>query len=162
VVGYKSVKNVFQRKTAQKHGPTLKNAKRGPEMREVFEFLKACKTFYLATDDGGQPRVRPFGGVCEYEGRLYIVTSNRKKVFGQLMKNPQIEICGFSGGTWLRLEATAVRDVDRGPKQAMLDAYPAILGRIFTADDKRLEVFWLKDATASFCSFGSEPRIVKL
>lgn len=50
-------------------------------MKEVLDYLKACGTFYLATNEEGQPRVRPFGAVCEFEGKLYITTNNKKAVF---------------------------------------------------------------------------------
>ncbi len=116
-------------------------------MQEVCEFLKNCGTYYLATMDGDQPRVRPFGTVLAFEGRLYIQTGKVKDVSKQISKNPKVEICAFSGDKWLRVAGIAVNDDGIEAKKAMLDAYPQVL--------------YLKDATATFSSFGGEPKVVK-
>ena len=60
----------------EKHNRILKGAF---IMNEVAEYLKSCGTFYLATSEEGQAHVRPFGAVCVFEGKLYIVTNNQKK-----------------------------------------------------------------------------------
>src|SRR5208337_3626834 len=118
-------------------------------MNEVFEYLKKCGAFYLATIDGDQPRVRPFGAVGVFEGRLYIQTGNIKKVFRQMKKNPKIEICGMADkGSWIRIEASAVQDDRVEVRQYMLDAYPMLKSR-YAADDGNCEVLYLKDATAT-------------
>lgn len=130
-------------------------------MNEVLEFLKSCGTFYLATNDGDQPRVRPFGAVCEFEGKLYIVTNNQKKVYAQMLNNAKVEICGMSKGTWLRVEAKAIHDDRRQARQAMMDANTAVLSKMYTVDDNLMEVLYLEDATATFYSFTSEPTTVK-
>lgn len=130
-------------------------------MKEVLEFLKSCGTFYLATSDGDQPRVRPFGAVCEFEGKLYIVTNNRKKVYAQMLNNPKVEICGTNKGTWLRIEGKAIHDDRRQARQAMMDANSAVLSSMYAVDDNLMEVLYLEDATATFYSFTTEPRSVK-
>jgi len=79
-------------------------------MREVLEYLKECGVFYVATDEQGQPRVRPFGAVADFEGKLYISTNNQKDVFKQMQKNPKIEISGMKNDTWIRVKAAVVRD----------------------------------------------------
>ena len=129
-------------------------------MKEVYEFLKKCGTYYLATTEGDQPRVRPFGTVLIFENKLYIQTGKVKNVSKQIMKNPKIEICSFSGDKWVRVEAIAVEDDRIEPKQKMLDAYPQ-LKSMYSADDDNTQVLYLKDATASFYSFGGEPNVVK-
>ena len=112
-------------------------------MKEVFEFLKKCNTYYLATMDGDQPRVRPFGTVDIFENKLYIQTGKVKKVSKQIKANPKVEICGMSEGKWIRVEAIAVEDDNVSARQHMLDAYP-MLQRMYSADDGNTEVFFLK------------------
>jgi uncharacterized pyridoxamine 5'-phosphate oxidase family protein len=129
-------------------------------MKEVYEFLKKCGTYYLATTDGDQPRVRPFGTVLIFENKLYIQTGKVKNVSKQMMKNPKIEICALSGDKWVRVEAIAVEDDRTEAKQKMLDAYPQ-LKSMYSADDDNTQVLYLKDAMASFYSFGGEPKVVK-
>jgi uncharacterized pyridoxamine 5'-phosphate oxidase family protein len=129
-------------------------------MEEVYEFLKKCGTYYLATTEGDQPRVRPFGTVLIFEDKLYIQTGKAKNVSKQIMKNPKIEICAVSGDKWVRVEAIAVEDDRTEPKQEMLDAYPQ-LKSMYSADDDNTQVLYLKDATATFYSFGGEPEVVK-
>lgn len=125
-------------------------------MEKVYEFLKKCGTYYLATDEAGQPRVRPFGTADIFEGRLYIQTGKVKPVSHQLHENPRAELCCFDGQKWLRLSGTLVSDERREPKEHMLDAYPS-LKRMYSADDGNTEVFYFKDATAVFTSF-TEPQ----
>jgi len=129
-------------------------------MEEVYEFLKKCGTYYLATIDGDQPRVRPFGTVLIFENKLYIQTGKVKNVSKQMMKNPKIEICAYSGDKWVRVEAVAVEDDRIEAKQIMLEAYPQ-LKSMYSADDDNTQVLYLKDATATFSSFGGEPKVVK-
>ena len=131
------------------------------DLQEVYEYLQKCGTFYLATAEGDQPRVRPFGAVDLYEGKLYLQTGNVKPVFAQMKANPKIELCGMAdGGTWIRVTATAVQDDRREARQHMLDTNPG-LKPMYAADDGNCEVLYLKDATAQFCSFTSTPRVVK-
>lgn len=129
-------------------------------MQEVYDFLKKCGTYYLATIEGDQPRVRPFGTYLIFENKLYIQTGKSKNVSKQMMANPKVEICAFSGDTWIRIEAKAIDDDRIEPKQAMLEAYPQ-LQAMYKADDPNTQVLYLKDATATFASFGGEPKVVK-
>ena len=129
-------------------------------MEEVYEFLKKCGAYYLATVDGDQPRVRPFGTVLIFENKLYIQTGKSKDVSKQMLANPKIEICAFSGDKWLRVQALAIEDDRIEPKEKMLEAYPQ-LKAMYSADDPNTQVLYLKDATATFASFGGEPKVVK-
>jgi len=129
-------------------------------MREVYDFLKKCDTYYLATVEGDQPRVRPFGTVDIFENRLYIQTGRAKKVSKQMAENPKIEICGFMDGKWVRVAATAVEDDRVEARQHMLDAYPSLQG-MYKADDGNTQVLYLKDAAATFYSFTEAPREVR-
>ena len=128
-------------------------------MQEVYEFLKSCGTYYLATVDGDQPRVRPFGTVDIFEGKLYIQTGKVKDVSKQLQKNPKAEICAFSNGTWVRVAGELIRDDRIEAKKHMLDAYPALQG-MYKADDDNTEVLYFRDAVATFDSFTAPWRTV--
>ena len=129
-------------------------------MQEVVDFLKKADFYFLATADGDQPRVRPFGTAHVFEGKLYIQTGKKKPCSSQMAANPKVEICAKDGDAWVRIEATVVNDDRREAKQSMLDAYP-MLKRGYSADDDNTQVLYLKDATATFMSFGGEPRVVK-
>jgi len=128
-------------------------------MQEVCDFLKKCKTYYLATVEGDQPRVRPFGTAHIFEGKLYIQTGLSKPTAKQLAANPKAEICAFDGGTWLRVAATLVLDERIEAQESMLDAYPGLKGR-YAPGDGNTAVYYLKDATAKFESFTGEPKTI--
>jgi len=132
-------------------------------MNEVLEFLTSNPTFYLATIDGDQPRVRPFGAVMKYEDKLYFGTNNTKPVSKQLLANPKVEISTTSPkGEWIRLTGKAVIDSRREAKAAMLEAVP-MLKNMYSSDDDIFEVFYLTDAVAVFNSFSStEPKTIQL
>ena len=128
-------------------------------MERVEEFLKEAGTYYLATVEGDQPRVRPFGTANIFEGKLYIQTGKSKNVSKQIHANPKVEICACKGPEWLRVACTLVEDDRVEARQAMLDAYPSLQG-MYSADDGNTEVFYLKDATAVFSSFTAAPETV--
>lgn len=129
-------------------------------MEEVLQFLKDAGTYYLATVEGDQPRVRPFGTAHIFEGRLYIQTGKCKPVSHQLAINPKAEICAFHGGRWLRLAGELAEDDRREARQSMLDAYPS-LQRMYSADDGNTQVLYFRDATAVFSSFTEAPRVIR-
>ena len=129
-------------------------------MQEVYDFLKKAGTYYLATVEGDQPRVRPFGTVNIFDGKLYIQTGKIKPCSKQMAANPKVEICAFTGGQWLRIAAKAINDDRIEAKQSMLDAYPN-LQNMYKADDDNTQVLYLQDATATFSSFGGSDRVVK-
>ncbi|MBQ7230480.1 MAG: pyridoxamine 5'-phosphate oxidase family protein [Oscillospiraceae bacterium] len=127
-------------------------------MHEVFEFLKAAGTYYLATMDGDQPRVRPFGTIDLFEDRLYIQTGKVKDVANQLKQNPKIEISAMLDGRWIRLEAEAILDENIEAQVHMLDNYPS-LKAMYTPGDGNTEVYYLRNASAAICSFTAEPEV---
>ncbi len=129
-------------------------------MEKVAKFLKDAETYYLATVDGDQPRVRPFGTVNIFDGKLYIQTGKVKDVSKQIHANPKVELCAFKDGRWLRVAGELVEDERIEAKQAMLDAYPSLQG-MYKADDGNTEVFYFKDATATFSSFTAAPESYK-
>ena len=126
-------------------------------IERVCQFLNDAKTYYLATSEGDQPRVRPFGTAMVYEGRLYIQTGKVKPVSRQIAANPKVEICAFHGGQWLRVAGELVNDDRREPKVAMLEKYPT-LKAMYSPDDGNTQVLYLKDAVATFASFTSAPE----
>ncbi|MBO4290191.1 MAG: pyridoxamine 5'-phosphate oxidase family protein [Lachnospiraceae bacterium] len=129
-------------------------------MERVEKFLKEAGAYYLATAEGDQPRVRPFGTAHIFEGKLYIQTGKVKAVSKQLHANPKFEICAFKDGEWLRVAGELVEDDRIEAKQSMLDAYPS-LQRMYAADDGNTEVFYMKNAVATFSSFTKAPEVVE-
>ena len=123
-------------------------------MQEVQNYLKECGTFYIATVDGDQPRVRPFGVSEIIDGRLYIITGKVKDVYKQMAKNGKFEICALkkSGAEWLRISGTLVNDETLAVKEEFLRRNPG-LKSMYKADDGNMAVLYIKDATARFCSF---------
>ena len=128
-------------------------------MQRVEKFLKDAGTYYLATVDGDQPRVRPFGTAHIFEDKLYIQTGKVKDVSKQIHANPKVEICAFMNGEWLRVAGELVEDDRIEARQSMLDAYPS-LQNMYKADDGNTEVFYIKNATATFSSFTAAPDTV--
>ena len=128
-------------------------------VEKVCEFLDKTRTYYLATVDGDQPRVRPFGTVLVYDGKLYIQTGKVKPVSKQLAANPKAEICAFDGqtGTWLRVSGELINDDSRDVKVAMLEKYPD-LKAMYNPDDDNTQVLFFKAATATFSSFTAAPE----
>ena len=129
-------------------------------MEKVLEFLKEAGTYYLATVEGDQPRVRPFGPAHVFEGKLYIQTGKVKDVSKQLMANPKAEICAFKNGEWIRIAGELIEDDRVEARQSMLDDYPS-LQKMYSADDGNTQVFYFKNATATISSFTHEPEVIK-
>ena len=130
-------------------------------MKEVYEFLKNCGAYYLATVEGDQPRVRPFGTVDIFKDKLYIQTGKVKAVAQQMKTNPKVEISAMAqDGRWIRITAEAVLDDNIKAQEHMLDAYPN-LKAMYTAGDGNTEVYYLKNAVAQICSFTEAPREIK-
>ena len=130
-------------------------------MEEVFELLKKIGTYYLATLDGDKPRVRPFGTVDLYNGKLYIQTGKKKDVSKQIEKNPNVELCAFQDGIWVRVAGKLVNDDSREAKKHMLDNYPNLRG-MYNEDDDNTQVLYFEDGVATIYSFTSQPKVIKL
>lgn len=128
-------------------------------MQRVYDFLKKAETYYLATVEGDQPRVRPFGTVNIFEGKLYIQTGKVKPTAKQIMANPKVEICAMAGGEWIRVTGTLVEDDRFEAKKSMLDAYPS-LRRMYDENDGNTAVYYFKDVTAVISAFTHEPKTI--
>ena len=128
-------------------------------IEKVYCFLNDAQTYYLATVDGTKPRVRPFGTILLWNGKLYIQTGKVKDVSRQIRENPFVEICAYMNGSWLRIAAELVEDDDHDVKVAMLEKMPALKG-MYSADDDNMQMFWMKDAAATFSSFTAEPEVI--
>ena len=129
-------------------------------MKRVYDFLKKAEVYYLATVDGDQPRVRPFGTVNEFEGKLYIQTGKVKPTSHQLAANPKAEICAFSDGAWIRIACELIEDDRFEAKKSMLDAYPN-LRNMYDENDGNTQVLYMKNATATISSFGGAPVVIE-
>ena len=146
---------------AEESGPSPEEAKKN--METVYAFIKEAGVYFIATVDGDQPRVRPFGTVNIFEGRLYIQTGRKKNVSKQLARNGKVEICAYQPDKkrWLRLSGTLVDDDRREAKESMLDAYPG-LKRMYSADDPNTQVlYFAPGATATIDSFPDTHIVLK-
>ena len=128
-------------------------------MQKVVDFLKNAGVYYLATVEGDQPRVRPFGTAHIFEGKLYIQTGKVKPTSKQIAANPKVEICAFKDGTWLRLSGELVEDDRVEARKSMLDASPELRG-MYNENDGNTQVFYFKNATATFSSFTAAPETI--
>ena len=128
-------------------------------MERVCKFLKEAGVYYLATVEGDQPRVRPFGTANIFEGKLYIQTGKAKPCSKQIQANPKVEISAFHQGTWIRLSGQLVEDDRVEAKKSMLDAYPNLRG-MYDENDGNTQVFYFKNAVATFSSFTAPQETV--
>ncbi len=128
-------------------------------IKRVCSFLDEAQTYYLATVEGNQPRVRAFGTALLYSGRLYIQTGKVKEVSKQISANPKVEICAFKDGKWLRIAGELVNDDDRDVKVAMLEKMPS-LKAMYDPDDGNMQMLYFKNATATFSSFTEAPETI--
>ncbi len=130
-------------------------------LERVINFLDEAETYYLATVEGNQPRVRPFGTAIVYNDRLYIQTGKVKPVSQQLAKNPNAEICAFNKGQWIRIAGELINDDTREVKTLMLEKMP-MLRNMYNEDDGNMQMLYFKSATVTFASFTSAPEIFNI
>ena len=130
-------------------------------IEKVYQFLDEAHTYYLATVESDQPRVRAFGTSLLYDGKLYIQTGKVKPVSKQLAVNPKAEICAFKDGKWVRISGELVNDDSRSVKVAMLEKMPS-LKAMYDPDDGNMQMLYFKNATATFSSFTEEPETIEL
>ena len=129
-------------------------------MEKVYNFIKECNTYYIATLDGNQPRVRPFGTIHIFDGRLYIQTGKKKRIAEQLAQNPKAELCCFNGKEWIRLSGELIPDESMKAKKSMLDAYPE-LRSMYDENDTNTIVYYFRNATAYLSSFSAPEEVIK-
>ena len=129
-------------------------------MERVCKFLKDAEVYYLATVEGNQPRVRPFGTAHIFEGKLYIQTGKVKPVSKQIAENPKAELCAFKDVTWLRVSCELENDDRVEAKKSMLDDYENLRG-MYNENDDNTQVLYLKNAVATFSTFGGAPEVIK-
>ena len=130
-------------------------------MKEVYNFLKKCGVFYIATVDGDKPRVRPFGAINMFEDKLYFQTGKIKNVSKQIEQNNNVEISGMAEGKWIRIEGKLIRDDRKEAKKSMLDNNPELRG-MYSEDDDNTEVLYIKNAKASIYSFTEPPKVINM
>ena len=129
-------------------------------MNRVYDFLKKAEVYYLATVENDQPRVRPFGTVNVFEGKLYIQTGKVKPTSRQLAANNKAEICAFNGGAWIRVACELIEDDRYEARKSMLDAYPDLRG-MYDENDGNTQVFYMRNAVATISSFGKAPEVIE-
>ncbi len=130
-------------------------------MEEIYNFLNDAGTYFLATDDNGQPRVRPFGTVALKDGKLYIQTGKSKDVFKQIQKNPKVEISAFKDGKWIRVTGELENDDSVEAKKFLLDQYPDLAG-MYSPTDDNTAVLYFKNGEAVISSFTDEPIVIPI
>ena len=130
-------------------------------MEHVYAFLKASGTYYLATVERNQPRVRPFGTIHMFEGKLYIQTGKGKNVAKQIAANPKVELCAMKGDEWIRVAGTLVLDNRTEAQESMLNDYPSLRAMYTTGPNGNTAVYYFKDATATISSFSHEPIAIE-
>ena len=128
-------------------------------MERICKFLKEAGVYYLATVEGDQPRVRPFGTAHIFEGKLYIQTGKVKPVSKQLLCNPKAEICAFKNGMWIRVAGELVEDDRVEARKSMLDAYPGLRNR-YDENDGNTQVLYFRSSTATFSAFGQPDEVI--
>ena len=129
-------------------------------MKRIYDFLKKAEVYYLATVEGDQPRVRPFGTVNLFEGKLYIQTGKVKPTSHQLKANPKAEICAFTEGAWVRIACELIEDDRFEAKKSMLDAYPNLRG-MYDENDGNTQVLFMQNAVATISAFGKPSEVVE-
>lgn len=130
-------------------------------MNGIVQALKETGVFYVATLEGDQPRVRPFGGVIDYNGKAYFCTNNTKACFRQLLANPKAEICGMKpDGSWVRVSGRLIREDNDAIRAAFLEAAPGLRNR-YSVGDGLFEVFRLEDAAAYLYTMAADPIEIK-
>ena len=129
-------------------------------MKRVLDFLKKAEVYYLATVEGDQPRVRPFGTINEFEGKLYIQTGKVKPTSKQLAANSKAEICAFKDGAWIRVACELVEDDRFEARKSMLDVYPNLRG-MYNENDGNTQVLYMQNATATISSFGGALVVIE-
>ena len=128
-------------------------------MKEVQEFLKECGVYFLATTEGNQPRVRPFGTAEIFDNHLYIQTGKNKDVYKQIKNNPNVEMSGFKDGKWIRVTGKLIPDDRVEAKKNMLDKNPELRGMYDENDDNTI-VLYFETGKAIISSFTEEPIII--
>ncbi len=126
-------------------------------LEKVISFLDNAGTYYIATVEGDQPRVRPFGTALVYNDKLYIQTGKVKDVSKQLNANPKAEICAFKDGTWIRISGELIEDETRTVKTLMLEKMPQLRG-MYNEDDGNMQMLYFKNAKVTISSFTKAPE----
>ncbi len=152
--------NAYLKANAEAMLKEIEKREEAQGIEKVYYFLKDATTYYLATVDGDKPRVRPFGTILLRDGKLYIQTGKNKDVSKQISANPSVEICACMGDSWLRVAGELVEDDDRDVRVEMLEKMPS-LKPLYDPDDGNMQMFYLKDAKATFSSFTAEPETVE-
>lgn len=119
--------------------------------------MQHCKPFYLATMDGDKPQVRPFGALCEFEDKLYLITTNEKAVYRQMKQNPNVAICGMHEDKWIRISGQVEEDTRREARVAMMEANKEVLSKMYSVDDQLMTVFRFINGQGTIYSFTAEP-----
>lgn len=156
--------NKNQNTAKDNNNQTQQTTENNDNVKIVYDFIKNCGIYYLATVENDKPRIRPFGTIDLFENKIYFLTEKKKNVYKQMMANPKIEICTYNGSIWIRLEATAVNDNSKTAKEHIIEVMSKIYPKVtvlYNIDDDNTQAFYLKDATATFYSYTEDPKVIK-
>ena len=130
-------------------------------MKEITKYIKEARTFYLATENGDQPEIRPIGVLQEYDGVLYTAVGKHKNVYKQICANPKICIVAMNNGSWVRVRATAV-DAPQEIVEKVFADNPFLRTLYNEETGRELGVLALTDGEVEFCSMMGPDRTEKL
>ncbi len=129
-------------------------------MNDVLKFLQDAQVFFVSTVDGDKPKVRPFSFVMEYNDKLCFGTNNQKPTYRQLTANSNIEICAISKDLkWLRLSGQAIFCTTKEAKRKAFEAMP-MLKNWYSEEDTIMEIFYIDNGVANFCSINGDNRTI--
>ncbi len=134
----------------------------GKDLKKVHRFLKDAGTYYLATEEGGIPRVRPFGTAFLFEDKIYVLTAKSKNVSKQIEKNPKFELSTMdTKDRWIRVSGELKEDNRIEVHNAILEEYPH-LKDTYSAGDENTNTLYLDIDSAIIYSFTAEPEILEV
>ena len=119
-------------------------------MSRIHELINQAGVFFLATEDGDQPKVRPLGAHIEWEGKEYFTVGDFKAVYRQMVANPKVEIAAFipASRTWIRYTGTAVFTENQAVVDKVLEELPHLKAVYNEETGNKMMIFSLEDATA--------------
>lgn len=133
-------------------------------MEEILRFFEQTPTFFFSTVGvDGKPKVRPFGFLKEFDGKLHLCTNNQKSVYAELQKNPYCELCAVSADRkWLRVSGKAVFTKDISIKEAVMDESPGVKKLYQSAANPIFEVFYLEEVAAILFEVTNPPHVIAI
>lgn len=119
-------------------------------IQKVDEYLEKTGVWYLATEDGDQPKVRPIGFRMLLDGKIYFGVGKHKDVYKQMVANPNVEIAATLEGSFLRYYGKAVFESDQELAEKAKQLAPFLQDIYNEKTGFELKIFHLSPAVAEF------------